>query len=420
MSGLIIQKYGGTSVGNINRIKKVAERIVRTRKTGVDVVVVVSAMAGETDKLLDMVRQISPSPKRREVDLLLSSGERISSALLSIALDNIGCPSVSMTGRQIGLLTDGTHTRARIKQIDTERAKQVLKNKHVIVVAGFQGINERGDVTTLGRGGSDTSAVALAVALGAEKCEIYTDVDGVFTADPNIVPNARKLDRVSYDEMLEMASLGAQVLQIRCVEFCKKNNLPLIVKSSLADDSTGTLICEEDPNMEQPVVSGIMSDKNQAKITIKGVPDQPGVASNIFTALAGESLSVDMIIQNISAEEQTDISFTLAQADMGEAMTIVKRIATEIKANKVDSDSAICKVSIVGAGMRSHPGVASKMFEALSRENINIMMISTSEIRVSCVIDEKYAELAVRVLHDAFHLESESTESGISNGAQSA
>ena len=420
MSGLIIQKYGGTSVGNINRIKKVAERIVRTRKTGVDVMVVVSAMAGETDKLLDMVRQISPSPKRREVDLLLSSGERISSALLSIALDNIGCPSVSMTGRQIGLLTDGTHTRARIKQIDTERAKQVLKNKHVIVVAGFQGINERGDVTTLGRGGSDTSAVALAVALGAEKCEIYTDVDGVFTADPNIVPNARKLDRVSYDEMLEMASLGAQVLQIRCVEFCKKNNLPLIVKSSLTDDSTGTLICEEDPNMEQPVVSGIMSDKNQAKITIKGVPDQPGIASSIFTALADESLSVDMIIQNISAEGHTDISFTLAQADMGEAMTIVKRIAAEIKAKKVDSDLTICKVSIVGAGMRSHPGVASKMFEALSRENINIMMISTSEIRVSCVIDEKYAELAIRVLHDAFHLESESTESGISNGAQSA
>ena len=420
MSGLIIQKYGGTSVGNINRIKKVAERIVRTRKTGVDVVVVVSAMAGETDKLLDMVRQISPSPKRREVDLLLSSGERISSALLSIALDNIGCPSVSMTGRQIGLLTDGTHTRARIKQIDTERAKQVLKNKHVIVVAGFQGINERGDVTTLGRGGSDTSAVALAVALGAEKCEIYTDVDGVFTADPNIVPNARKLDRVSYDEMLEMASLGAQVLQIRCVEFCKKNNLPLIVKSSLTDDSTGTLICEEDPNMEQPVVSGIMSDKNQAKITIKGVPDQPGIASSIFTALADESLSVDMIIQNSSAEGQTDISFTLAQADMSEAMSIVKRAATEIKAKKVDSDSTICKVSIVGAGMRSHPGVASKMFEALSRENINIMMISTSEIRVSCVIDEKYAKLGVRVLHDAFHLESESAGSDISNGAQSA
>ncbi len=420
MSGLIIQKYGGTSVSNINRIKKVAERIVRTRKTGVDVVAVVSAMAGETDKLLDMVRQISPSPKRREVDLLLSSGERISSALLSIALDNIGCPSISMTGRQIGLLTDGAHTRARIKQIDTERAKQVLKNKHVIVVAGFQGINERGDVTTLGRGGSDTSAVALAVALGAEKCEIYTDVDGVFTADPNIVPDARKLDRVSYDEMLEMASLGAQVLQIRCVEFCKKNNLPLIVKSSLTDDSTGTLICEEDPNMEQPVVSGIMSDKNQAKITIKGVPDQPGIASSIFTALADESLSVDMIIQNISAEGQTDISFTLAQADMGEAMTIVKRVAAEIKAKKIDSDSTICKVSIVGAGMRSHPGVASKMFEALSRENINIMMISTSEIRVSCVIDEKYAELAVRVLHDAFHLESESAESGISDGAQSA
>ena len=420
MSKLIVQKYGGTSVGSIERIKKVAERIARMRKTGADVVVVVSAMAGETDKLLDMAGEISSNPKRREIDLLLSSGERIASALLSMALDNIGCPSVSMTGRQIGLLTDNSHTRARIKQIDTERARRVLNKKNVIVVAGFQGINEHGDVTTLGRGGSDTSAVALAVALGAERCEIYTDVDGIFTADPNVVSDAHKLDCVSYDEMLEMASLGAQVLQIRCVEFCKKNNLPLIVKSSLIDDSTGTLICEEDPNMEQPVVSGIMNDKDQAKITIKGVPDQPGIASTIFIALADKNLSVDMIIQNVSADGYTDISFTLPRVDMDEAMVIVKRVASKIKAREVSADPTICKVSIVGAGMRSHPGVASKMFAALSGENINIGMISTSEIRISCVIEEKYAELAVRVLHDTFHLKSVSAESGMNNGAQSA
>ena len=420
MNKLVVQKYGGTSVGSIERIKKVAERITRMRKTGLDIVVVVSAMAGETDKLLDMARQISPNAKRREVDLLLSSGERISSALLSIALDNIGCPSISMTGRQIGLLTDGSHTRARIKEIDTERARRVLKKKHVIVVAGFQGINEHGDVTTLGRGGSDTSAVALAVALNAKQCEIYTDVDGVYTADPNIVPNARKMDRISYDEMLEMASLGAQVLQFRCVEFCKKYNMPLIVKSSLVENPTGTLICEEDTSMEQPVVSGIMSDKNQAKITIKGVPDQPGIASKFFTGLADANLSVDMIIQNVSEEGHTDISFTLTKEDINEALKIVKKLGKIIKAREISSDSDICKVSIVGAGMRSNPGVAAKMFSALSRENINIIMISTSEIRVSCIIDEKYGELAVRVLHNAFNINSEQEKNARNDGAQTA
>jgi len=420
MNELVVQKYGGTSVGSIEQIKKVAERITRMRKTGLDIVVVVSAMAGETDKLLDMARQISSNAKRREVDLLLSSGERISSALLSIALDNIGCPSISMTGRQIGLLTDGSHTRARIKEIDTERARRVLKKKHVIVVAGFQGINEHGDVTTLGRGGSDTSAVALAVALNAKQCEIYTDVDGVYTADPNIVPNARKMDRISYDEMLEMASLGAQVLQFRCVEFCKKYNMPLIVKSSLVENSTGTLICEEDTSMEQPVVSGIMSDKNQAKITIKGVPDQPGIASKFFTGLADANLSVDMIIQNVSEEGHTDISFTLTKEDINEALKIVKKLGKIIKAREISSDSDICKVSIVGAGMRSNPGVAAKMFSALSRENINIIMISTSEIRVSCIIDEKYGELAVRVLHNAFNISSEQEKNAQNDGAQTA
>lgn len=420
MNRLVVQKYGGTSVSSIERIKKVAERIARMRKTGIDIVVVVSAMAGETDKLLDMARQISPNPKRREVDLLLSSGERVSSALLSMALENIGCPSVSMTGRQIGLLTDNSHTRARIKEIDTECAKRVLKKKHVIVVAGFQGINEHGDVTTLGRGGSDTSAVALAVALKAERCEIYTDVDGVYTADPNVVPNARKMDHVSYEEMLEMASLGAQVLQFRCVEFCKKYRMPLVVKSSLVDDSTGTLICEEDSNMEQPVVSGIMSDKNQAKITVKGVPDQPGIASKIFTGLAEANLSVDMIIQNVSEEGHTDISFTLAKEDMNEAIEIVKKLGEMVNAREISADSNICKVSIVGGGMRSNPGVAAKMFTALSGENINIAMISTSEIRVSCIIEEKYGELAVRVLHGTFNIGTEQEENELNKGTQSA
>ena len=404
MNRLLVQKYGGTSVGSIERIKKIAGRIACMRKEGLDIVVVVSAMAGETDKLLNMAKQISPSAKDREVDLLLSSGERVSSALLSMALDNIGCPAVSMTGRQIGLLTDSSHTKARIKEVDTKPARKALENGHVVVVAGFQGINEHGDVTTLGRGGSDTSAVAIAVALNAERCEIYTDVDGVYTADPNVVPDARKMDRVSYDEMLEMSSLGAKVLQFRCVEFCKKFDMPLVVKSSLVEDSKGTLICEEDSSMEQPVVSGIMIDKNQAKITVKGVPDHPGIASKFFTGLAEENLSVDMIIQNVSDEGHTDISFTVTREDINKATKIVQELGKLIEARDVSADPNICKVSIVGAGMRSHPGVAAKMFSALSEENINIMMISTSEIRVSCIIEEKYGELAVRVLHKAFKM----------------
>ena len=404
MNELVVQKYGGTSIGSIERIKKVAERVARIRNTGVDIIVVVSAMAGETDKLFDMAKQINPNGKEREIDLLLSSGERISSALLSMALDNIDCPAISMTGRQIGLLTDRYHTKARIKEIDPVRARKALNDKNVIVVAGFQGINEHGDVTTLGRGGSDTSAVALAVALKAKRCEIYTDVDGVYTADPNVVPDARKMDRVSYDEMLEMSSLGAKVLQFRCVEFCKKYRMPLIVKSSLVEDSNGTLICEEDLSMEQPVVSGVMNDKNQAKISIKGVPDQPGIASKFFTGLADANLSVDMIIQNVSDGNHTDISFTVTKVDMEKATEIVNKLGKLINAREIISDPNICKVSIVGAGMRSHPGVAAKMFSALSDEKINIMMISTSEIRVSCIIDEKYGELAVRILHKVFNM----------------
>lgn len=400
---LVVQKYGGTSVGTLERIKNVAQRVKRAKESGADVVVVVSAMSGETDKLLSMAKQLTESPKRREVDLLLSSGERISSALLTIALNAIDCPAVSLTGRQMGLLTDSTHTRARIKQIDGARARRILQENHVVVVAGFQGINEHGDVTTLGRGGSDTSAVALAVALKADECEIYTDVDGVYTADPNVAPGARKLDTVSYDEMLEMASLGAKVLQIRSVEFAKNFNMPIIVRSSYNEEA-GTLICKEDAKMEQPVVSGVMCDKNQAKITIQGVPDQPGIAAKIFGALADAELSVDMIIQNVSADNHTDISFTLPTADVVEAMEIMKKAAPSIHASGVSHNSDISKISIVGAGMRSHSGVAARMFRALSKESINIMMISTSEIRISCIIEKKYGELATRVLHQEFNL----------------
>ena len=400
---LVVQKYGGTSVGTLERIKNVAQRVKRAKESGADVVVVVSAMSGETDKLLNMARQLTESPKRREVDLLLSSGERISSALLTIALNAADCPAVSLTGRQMGLLTDSTHTRARIKQIDGARAKKILQENHVVVVAGFQGVNEHGDVTTLGRGGSDTSAVALAAALKADECEIYTDVDGVYTADPNVVADARKLDTVSYEEMLEMASLGAKVLQIRSVEFAKNFNMPIIVRSSYNEEA-GTLICKEDTKMEQPVVSGVMCDKNQSKITILGVPDQPGIAAKVFGALADAELSVDMIIQNVSAEKHTDISFTLPTADVVEAMEIMKKAAPSIHAGGVSFNSDISKISIVGAGMRSHSGVAARMFRALSKENINIIMISTSEIRISCIIEKKYGETATRALHKEFGL----------------
>ena len=406
---LIVQKYGGTSVGTIDRIQHVAQKIARIRKTGTQVVVVVSAMAGETDKLLKMARQICDNPERREMDLLLSSGERISSALLTMALQARGIPAISMTGRQIGLQTDSVHTRARIKQIDAKRAQQALKENNVIVVAGFQGVNEKGDVTTLGRGGSDTSAVALAVALGSSQCEIYTDVDGVYTADPRMVPKANKLDVVSYDEMLEMASLGAKVLQIRCVEFAHKFKMPLVVKSSYIEEGKGTLICEEDSNMEQPVVSGIMYDKNQAKITLKEVPDQPGIAANIFGSIADAGLSVDMIIQNISAEGHTDLSFTLGREELNEAMVIMEKVAKKIRAVNVSADSKIAKISIVGAGMRSHSGVAARIFKTLSKEKINILMISTSEIKVSCIIEQKHTKAAVNALHTAFGLDTKST-----------
>ncbi|MGY8760657.1 MAG: aspartate kinase [Nitrospinaceae bacterium] len=419
---LIVQKYGGTSVGTLERIEYVADRIVKVRKTGVDIVVVVSAMAGETDKLLKMARSLSKNPARREVDMLLSSGERISAALLALALQSRGIPAFSMTGRQIGLQTDSTHTRARITNIDTRRARKMLNENHVIVVAGFQGINEEGDVTTLGRGGSDTSAVALAVALGARQCEIYTDVDGVYTTDPRMVPQAKRLDVVSYDEMLEMAGLGAKVLQTRCVEFAHKYKMPLIVKSSFKEkeENKGTLICEEDPKMEQPVVSGIMCDKNQAKITLKEVPDQPGIAANIFEPLATASISVDMIIQNVSEQGHTDLSFTLAREELDEAMVIMNKAAKKIHATQISSDAKIAKVSIVGAGMRSHSGVAAQIFKTLSAHKINILMISTSEIKVSCIIEQKNSKAAVIALHDAFKLEGKTAKKKIVKKASTA
>ena len=419
---LIVQKYGGTSVGTLERIEHVADRIDKVRKTGVDIVVVVSAMAGETDKLLKMARSLSKNPARREVDMLLSSGERISAALLALALQSRGIPAFSMTGRQIGLQTDSTHTRARITNIDTRRARKMLNENHVIVVAGFQGINEEGDVTTLGRGGSDTSAVALAVALGARQCEIYTDVDGVYTTDPRMVPQAKRLDVVSYDEMLEMAGLGAKVLQTRCVEFAHKYKMPLIVKSSFKEkeENKGTLICEEDPKMEQPVVSGIMCDKNQAKITLKEVPDQPGIAANIFEPLATASISVDMIIQNVSEQGHTDLSFTVAREELDEAMVIMNKAAKKIHATQISSDAKIAKVSIVGAGMRSHSGVAAQIFKTLSVHKINILMISTSEIKVSCIIEQKNSKAAVIALHDAFKLEGKTAKKKIVKKASTA
>ena len=406
-SNLIVQKFGGTSVGSVEKIRNVAKRIKKSRDAGKDVLVVVSAMAGETDKLLAMAHELSDCPERREIDLLLSSGERISSALLSIALHDMGCPAVALTGRQMGLVTDNTHTRARIKEINASRAIDTLKKNHVVVCAGFQGINALGDVTTLGRGGSDTSAVALAVALKADMCEIYTDVKGVYTADPRMVPDARKLDMVSFEEMLEMASLGAKVLQIRCVEFANNFNMPIVVRSTFDEADEGTRICQENPNMEQSVVSGVMYDKDQSKVTIKGVPDQPGIAANIFNALAEASISVDIIIQNVSAEGHTDISFTLHTSNLKEAMVIMEKKGKEVRAESVSSDSNISKISVVGAGMRSHSGVAARIFNALFDKSVNIMMISTSEIRVSCIIDIKNTEQAVRALHGEFKLDEE-------------
>jgi aspartate kinase len=406
---LIVQKYGGTSVANVERIKAVAERVSKAVKQGNKVVVVVSAMAGETDKLINLAYQISSNPSEREMDLLLSSGERVTSALTAMAIEELGHKAIALTGRQMGIFTDTVHTKAKIERITGERAKNALDEGYVVVVAGFQGITETEDVTTLGRGGSDLSAVAIAHALNADLCEIYTDVDGVYTADPRIVPDAKKLDKISYEEMLELASLGSKVLQTRSVEFAMKYGVPVVVRSSF-NDNPGTLVTKEDEDMEKVVVSGIAHDVNQAKITVMGVPDKPGIAARLFKGIADANIVVDMIVQNISSAKEpdkqaTDISFTVPKTDSKKALKLTEDIAKGLEAKGVDMREDIAKISIVGVGMRTHSGVAAQMFDTLARHGINIMAISTSEIKVSCLIEAKYTELAVRVLHDSFELE---------------
>ena len=401
---LIVQKYGGTSVGTIERIHRVADRVECACKDGHQVVVVLSAMGGETDRLLKLAHEMTPSPDERELDMLLSTGERVTIALLAMALRGRGVTARSLTGRQVGIYTDSAHTKARISRVTADRIKEALVERIVPVVAGFQGINERSDVTTLGRGGSDLTAVALAAALKADRCIIYTDVDGVYTADPNIVPAARKLEKISYEEMLEMSSLGAKVLQSRSVEFAAKYAVPVEVNSSFKEGK-GTLVTREDADMEGVMVSGVTGDRNQAKLTIIGVPDRPGIAAKIFGSVAEANIVVDMIIQNVGQASLTDISFTVPRADLRKAMDLVQRLAKDIDAKSVAVTESIAKVSLIGVGMRSHSGVAAKMFEVLSREGVNIMMISTSEIKISCVVDEKYLELAMRSLHSAFGLD---------------
>jgi aspartate kinase len=402
---LIVQKYGGTSVGNIERIKAVAERVVNTAKEGNSVVVVVSAMSGETDKLMNLAGQISARPGEREMDMLLSSGERVTSALTAMAVEALGQKAISLTGRQAGIITDTVHTKARIERINGDRIKKAINEGYVVVIAGFQGITEgESDVTTLGRGGSDLSAVAVAAAVKADLCEIYTDVDGVYTTDPNIVPEARKLRKISYEEMLELASLGAKVLQTRSVEFAMKYNVPVVVRSSF-NNNPGTLVAEEDKDMENLVVSGIAYDKNQTKITLVDVPDKPGIAARLFNAIASANIVIDMIVQNISSDGKfADISFTVPKTDAKKAREVSEEIAREVGAKRVDMREDISKVSVVGVGMRTHSGVAAKMFQTLADHNINIFMISTSEIKVSCIIDLKFTELSVRVLHEIFGL----------------
>jgi aspartate kinase len=404
---LIVQKYGGTSVANLERIQYVAARVAKAYEQGNDVVVILSAMAGITDDLINMASNISQSPDKRELDVLLATGEQTTSALLAMTLKSMKYPAQSLMGHQAEVLTDQCHGNARILDIRADRIKELLQQRNIVVVAGFQGCDPQGNITTLGRGGSDTSAVAIAAALKADVCEIYTDVDGVYTADPNICPQARKLDTISYDEMLNMASLGAKVLQIRSVGFAKKYNIPVHVRSSFSEEE-GTMVVDENSGMERLVVSGVTYDKDQARITLKKVPDRPGVASKIFTPIATTGIVVDMIIQNTRAEGQTDLTFTVPRSDFKQALEIEKKIAEEIKAEDVFGDEKIAKVSVIGVGMKDHSGVASTMFAALAKENINIMMISTSEIRISCIIEEKYTELAIRVLHSAFELDKES------------
>jgi aspartate kinase len=400
---VVVQKYGGTSVGSIERIRAVAERIQRTRQDGYQVVVVVSAMAGETDRLLHLAQEVSSTPDAREIDMLLTTGEMVSIALLAMALKDAGCQAASFTGTQGGIVTDSSHTRARIKQITTTRLRKALEAGVIPVVAGFQGVSEAQDFTTLGRGGSDLTAVALAASLGAEMCEIYTDVDGVYSTDPNIVPEARLLARISYDEMLELARLGAKVLQARAVLFAKTYDVPVVVKSSFTEGE-GTLITKADQDMERVVVSGVAVDNNQAKITLTRLPDRPGIAGKLFGRIAAANIVVDMIIQNASEGGLTDISFTVPRPDAQQALELARQLLPELGADDATLQADIAKVSIVGVGMQSHSGVAARMFQTLAAENINILMISTSEIKVSCVIQDRYTELAVRALHDVFQL----------------
>jgi aspartate kinase len=403
---LIVQKYGGTSVGSPERIKNVARRIAHWRARGDQVVVVVSAMAGETNRLIALAKEVQASPDPRELDVVLSTGEQVTIALLSMALREQGVPARSYTGAQVRILTDSAHTRARILAIDEQNLRRDLDAGSVVVVAGFQGVDEAGNITTLGRGGSDTTGVALAAALKAQECQIYTDVDGVYTADPRIVPEARRLKTVTFEEMLELASLGSKVLQIRSVEFAGKYRVRLRVLSSFEDEGEGTLITfEEDENMEQPVIAGIASNRDEAKITILGVPDRPGIAYQILGPIGDANIDVDMIVQNVGHDGLTDFSFTVNRNDYAKALEILEPVRVHIKARDILSGDKIAKVSMVGVGMRSHAGIASTAFRALAEEGINIQMISTSEIKVSVVIDEKYTELAVRVLHKVFNLD---------------
>jgi aspartate kinase len=402
---LVVQKYGGTSVGDVERIRNVARRVLNTKNQGHEVVVVVSAMAGETDKLIRLVKQVTPNPDERETDVLISTGEQVSIALLAIALKDMGADAKSYLGFQIKIATDSAFGKARITGIESEKMLQDLKHGRIVVVAGFQGVDESGNITTLGRGGSDTTAVAIAAAVKADVCEIYTDVDGVYTTDPNICSKARKLPKISYDEMLEMASLGAKVLQIRSVEFAKKYDVPIHVRSSF-NDNPGTIVCKEDEEMEKVVVSGVTYNKNEAKIEVMRVPDVPGMAAKLFQPIADANIVVDMIIQTSSTEKGcADVAFTVPQSDFAKTLQIVKEAIKGFGGKEVKSNEDIAKVSIVGVGMRSHSNVATQMFSALAKEGINIQMISSSEIKISCIIDSKYTELAVRALHDAFELD---------------
>jgi aspartate kinase len=401
---LIVQKYGGTSVGNPERIQAVAERIKRFRGQGHDVVVVVSAMSGVTDSLIKLAKSVHSDPPARELDVLLATGEQQTIALLAMMLDKIGCPALSYTGHQVHIRTDSAFGKARIMQIDEKRIHEDLKKGLVVVVAGFQGVDEDGNITTLGRGGSDTTGVALAAALKADECQIYTDVDGVYTTDPRIVPQARRLDRITFEEMLEMASLGSKVLQIRSVEFAGKYRVPLRVLSSF-EEGPGTLITYEENEMEAPLISGIAFNRDEAKLTIRGVPDKPGIAAHILGEIGKVNINVDMIVQNVGADGTTDFTFTVHRGDYKKSMEVLKRVSQELKAREVSGDDKIVKISMVGVGMRSHAGIAGQMFKTLADEGINIQMISTSEIKVSVVVEEKYLELGVRALHTAFGLE---------------